>query len=310
MKKIFSAKYGIYVAFILLILVLSISSPYFLRTGNLLNILRQISINGIIAVGLTFVIISGGIDLSVGSVVALSAVIATSFAHPGEYPLIVPLLLGLGVGSFCGFINGILIAGRKLPPFIVTLGMMTIARGIALVYSDGRPVTNLSDSYNQIGGGYILGIPIPGVLFAIVVVTGMGVLKYTKFGRHIYATGGNEQAARISGIRVRWLKISVYTIAGLFAGMAGIILSSRIMSGSPVIGTGYELDAIAAVVIGGSSLKGGIGSVGGTLIGALIIGTISNGLDLLGVSSYWQQIVKGAIIVFAVMLDKSQRKEN
>ncbi|MEP7109786.1 MAG: ABC transporter permease [Ferruginibacter sp.] len=304
--KRFTAKYGIYIAFLLLAITMAVSSPYFLRTGNLLNILKQISINGIVAVGMTFVIISGGIDLSVGSIVALSAVFASTYAHPGDYSLFVPLVIGLLAGSACGFLNGVLIAKRRLPPFIVTLGMMTIARGVALVYSNGRPVINLSDQYNHIGGGYFFGLPIPAIIFLAVAAWGMLVLNYTKFGRHIYATGGNELAARISGVNTDQKKIIVYTMAGFFAGLAGIVLSSRIMTGSPVGGAGYELDAIAAVVIGGSSLKGGIGTIGGTIMGALIIGVISNGLDLLSVSSYWQQIVKGGIIVLAVMVDKNQ----
>lgn len=305
-KKVL-AKYGLYIAFICLCVVLSIASPAFLTTMNLLNVLRQISINGVIAVGMTFVIITGGIDLSVGSIVALTAVVACTFAHPDTYPVIVPVLVGLLVGCICGSISGLIIAKGKVAPFIATLGMMTVARGLALVYSAGRPIINLSDAFNQIGGGYIAGVPIPIYLLLLVILIGIFVLNFLKFGRHVYAIGGNELAARVSGLNVDWIKVRVYAIAGMLAGFAGVILSSRVMTGSPVGGQGYELDAIAAVVIGGTSLSGGIGSVVGTIIGALIIGVMNNGLDLMNVSSYYQQIAKGIIIVAAVIMDQKSK---
>jgi len=305
----FISRYGIYLAFLILCAVIAVMSPPFLRSGNLLNILRQTSINGIVAVGMTFVIITGGIDLSVGSMVALAAVLAASFAHAGQYPLVVPILAGLMAGGLCGLTNGVLIAKRRLAPFIVTLGMMTAARGLALVYTDGRPVIDLSKEYTNIGGGYLLGIPVPVLIFLLIVVAGMFILKFTKFGRQVYATGSNEQAARISGVQTKQKIIAVYVIAGLLSGLTGIILSSRIMAGSPVAGTGYELDAIAAVVIGGTSLKGGVGSITGTVTGVLIIGVMNNGLDLMGVSSYWQQIVKAGIIIMAALLDRKSHSE-
>lgn len=305
----FISRYGIYLAFLILCAVIAVMSPPFLRSGNLLNILRQTSINGIVAVGMTFVIITGGIDLSVGSMVALAAVLAASFAHTGQYPLVVPILAGLMAGGLCGLTNGVLIAKRRLAPFIVTLGMMTAARGLALVYTDGRPVIDLSKEYTNIGGGYLLGIPVPVLIFLLIVVAGMFILKFTKFGRQVYATGSNEQAARISGVQTKQKIIAVYVIAGLLSGLTGIILSSRIMAGSPVAGTGYELDAIAAVVIGGTSLKGGVGSITGTVTGVLIIGVMNNGLDLMGVSSYWQQIVKAGIIIMAALLDRKSHSE-
>ena len=301
-------KYGIYLAFIFLVMILTIISPPFLKPSNIINILRQISITGIIAVGMTFVIITGGIDLSVGSVLALSAVVAASFAHPDEYPLLVPLLLGLLVGLSLGTLNGILIAKKRLAPFIVTLGMMTAARGLSLVYTNGRPVINLSDNYNQIGGGYLAGIPLPVIAFLLILLIGVFILHFTRFGRYVYAIGGNELAAKVSGINTNRILIGVYALTGMLAGLAGIVLSSRVMSGSPSTGQGYELDAIAAVVIGGTSLSGGIGSIAGTIVGALIIGVMNNGLDLLNVSSYWQQIVKGFIIVLAVLLDKKTKE--
>jgi ribose/xylose/arabinose/galactoside ABC-type transport system permease subunit len=303
----FLSKYGIYVAFILLTGILAVISPPFMAPSNVINILRQISVNGIIAVGMTLVIITAGIDLSVGSLVALSAVVASSFAHAGDYPLGVPLALGLFTGLACGTVNGVLIAKKRLAPFIVTLGMMTAARGLALVYTNGRPIINLSDSYDRIGGGSFLGIPVPVVIFLLVVVSGAFILHYTRFGRYIYAIGGNELAAKVSGINTERVIIAVYALTGALAGLAGIVLSSRVMSASPAIGQGYELDAIAAVVIGGTSLSGGVGTIAGTIAGALIIGVMNNGLDMMNVSSYWQQIVKGVIIVLAVVLDKKSK---
>lgn len=305
--RIFS-RYAILLAFLVLIIIMAILSPAFLKLTNIMNILRQTSINGIVAVGMTFVIILAGIDLSAGSVLALAAVVATSFAHPDTYPVVVPIFFGLLTGALCGFVNGFIIARRKIAPFIVTLGMMTIARGAALVYTDGRPVIDLSDQYNTIGGSYLLGIPVPVIIFIVIVALGWFLLSRTVFGRHVYATGGNKTAAELSGIITGRVIVWVYTLAGLLAGMAGIVLSSRVMSGSPSTGQGYELDAIAAVVIGGTRLTGGVGTIFGTIIGALIIGVMNNGLDLLNVSSYWQQIVKGIIIVVAVVLERRSSK--
>ena len=303
----FFSKYGIYFAFVVLAGTLAVTSPPFRTLSNIENILQQISVNGIIAIGMTMVIITGGIDLSVGSVLALSAVVATSFAHPDKYPLIVPILLGVVVGLACGAVNGLLVAKKRLAPFIVTLGMMTVARGMALVYTGGRPVINLSDSYNEIGGGILGPIPFPALIFFAAVLLGAFILHFTRFGRYVYAVGGNELAAKVSGVNTDRVLIGVYALTGALSGAAGIVLSSRIMSGPPATGEGSELDAIAAVVIGGTSLSGGIGSIAGTIVGVLIIGVMNNGLDLLNVSSYWQQIVKGLIIVLAVLLDRKSK---
>jgi ribose/xylose/arabinose/galactoside ABC-type transport system permease subunit len=302
----FLSRFSILISFLVLIIMMAILSPSFLKITNIVNILRQTSVNGIVAVGMTFVIILAGIDLSVGSVLAFSAVIAASFAHPGTYPVLMPVLAGLLTGTLCGFINGVIIAKRKIAPFIVTLAMMTIARGAALVYTNGRPVIELSDTYNKIGGSYIAGIPVPVIIFVLVVLFGWFLLKMTVFGRHVYATGGNRTAAELSGIITGKITVWVYSIAGLLAGLAGIVLSSRVMSGSPAMGQGYELDAIASVVIGGTRLTGGVGTIAGTVIGALIIGVMNNGLDLLNVSSYWQQIAKGLIILLAVIIDRKK----
>jgi inositol transport system permease protein len=226
----------------------------------------------------------------------------------GKLPVIVSVLAGILVGVICGFINGWTIARFKIPPFIATLGMMTVARGFALLYSDGRPVSSLTDSYNFIGQGEVFGIPFPILILITMAVVTHIMLNNTKFGRYIYAIGGNEQAARISGLDVGKLLIMIYTFAGFLSGLAGVVLSSRISSGQPGLGAGYELDAIAAAVIGGTSFSGGIGTVWGTMVGALIIGVLNNGLDLLNVSAYWQQIVKGMIIVAAIILDERKNR--
>lgn len=304
----FLHRYGMLLVLIGLITLMSILAPTFLDADNLINIVRQMSVVGIVAFGATIVIITTGIDLSPGSVIALVSVFVATFAHPGEYPLIVPILIGVGVGLLTGVINGVIIAKGRIAPFIVTLGMMTGARGAALLFTDGRPIGNLSDSFNFIGQGDVLGIPVPILLFALMGLISYILLNKTKFGKYVYAIGGNEQAAHIAGVNVDKYKIFIYGYAGLLTAIGAIILTSRISSGQPTAGLMYELDAITAAVIGGTSLSGGIGTIGGTIIGALIIGVMNNGLDLLNVSSYWQQILKGAIIVAAVLLDNKKNK--
>lgn len=299
-------RFGMLAAFLLICFFLSLATPNFFSLQNMTIVLRQVSINGVLAIGVTFVIITGGIDLSLGSVVALAGVVAALFAHPGEYALIVPLALAILMGVGIGGLNGLAITKGKVAPFIVTLGMMTIARGLALVISDGRPVTNLSDSFNAIGGGNVMGIPIPILIFVSVIVSASILLNQTRIGRYMFAVGGNEKAAYASGIRVNRVKVIAYMICSGLAGLAGIILASRITTGQPNAGVAYELDAIAAVVIGGTSLSGGTGSIGGTVLGVLLIGVINNGLDLLNVSSYYQQIIKGVIIIAAVLIDRKK----
>jgi ribose/xylose/arabinose/galactoside ABC-type transport system permease subunit/ABC-type sugar transport system substrate-binding protein len=302
----FLQQYSLVLALLALCTILSLSSPAFLTGRNILIVFRQISINAVLAIGVTYVILAGGIDLSLGSVVALAGVLSATFAHPETYPLFVPVLVGLVAGVLVGATNGLIITRCRVAPFIVTLGMMTIARGAALVLSDGRPVSDLSEAFNFIGGGDFVGIPVPILILAGVFVVSYLVLSKTTFGRYVYAVGGNEEAARASGIRVRRVKMAAYSICGGLAGLAGIIQAARISTGQPNAGVSYELDAIAAVVIGGTSLSGGVGGVGGTVLGALIIGVINNGLDLLNVSSYYQQIVKGLIIIGAVTLDREK----
>lgn len=305
--KVFS-KYGIFLIFIAMVIAVSIITPAFLSSQNLINVVRQISFIGIVAMGVTMVIITTGIDLSSGSVIALVSVITASFAQ-GDHPLILALILGLGVGVLAGFINGTISAKGAIPPFIATLGMMIGARGLALLYSDGRPIGNLSESFLFIGQGEIAGIPVPILIFVIMGVISHLMLSKTKFGKYTYAIGGNEQAARICGINVDRYKIMIYTYAGFLSALAGIMLTSRISAGQPSMGVMYELDAIAAAVIGGTSLSGGIGTIPGTIIGALIIGVLNNSLDLMNVSSYWQQILKGIIIVSAVLIDSRKNKK-
>lgn len=296
--------------FLILFVLLTLITNTFFTSRNLINVLKQVSINGIISVGMMCVLLTGGIDLSVGSIVALSGIVATTFAHPGEYPVIVPIILGVLAGAACGVVNGTLVAFLNLPAFIATLGMLSVASGVALVLSKGRPISNLSEQFRYIGGGTILGLPILIYILAAVFLIGYLILSWTKFGRYLYAIGGNEDAAKASGLSVARIKLFVYMISGICAGLAGTVLASRINAGQPNSGEGYELDAIAAVVIGGTSLNGGIGKVSGTILGVLIVGVINNGMDLLNISSYYQKIVKGSIIVLAVLLDRITKNKN
>ena len=313
------AQFGLVLALVAICAALAVAAPKFLTGMNLINVVRQISINGILAIGVTYVLLTGGVDLSLGSIVALSGVVAAGSAHRGDYPVIVPVLMGVLAGTACGAVNGAIITRGRVAPFIVTLGMMTAARGLALVISQGRPVSNLSPEFTRLGGdvpgihlpigdGAWAGLPIPVVILFAVALGSAVFLNNLRLGRHIYAVGGNEHAALAAGIRVEAVKGFAYLLCGALAGLAGVVLAARITTGQPNAGMGYELDAIAAVVIGGTSLSGGVGGVGGTLLGALLMGVINNGLDLLNVSSYYQQIIKGLIIVGAVWLDRSRAK--
>jgi len=285
-----------------LCLVLWALTPYFLTVSNLLNVAEQTSINAIVAVGMTFVILSGGIDLSVGSIVALSGVVLGMSLHAGHPPA-VSLLLALSIGSGVGLINGVLIDRGSLPPFIVTLGMMSIARGAALVVTEGRPISGFEAGFRSLATARIGFIPAPVVIMAGVYAIAHLVLTRTVFGRYVYAIGGNEEASLLSGIRIHLHKPSIYAVSGLTSAIAAIVLTARLNSAQPIAGMMYELDAIAATVIGGTSLMGGRGTLAGTLIGALIMGVLRNGLNLLGVSSFLQQIVIGGVIVGAVLVD-------
>lgn len=300
------SQYGIYFAFIILCILFAVSNPVFLSVGNITNILRQISFNAILAMGLTMVIITGGIDLSVGSVLAVAAVISASFIKESEpqLPVFLAVLIGLGIGAVCGAFNGLCVTKGNLPPFISTMVMMTVARGAAQLYTKGRPVSGLLSGFTYMGSGFLFGVPVPIYLLLIVVLITWFILNMTQTGRWIYAVGGNEASAKASGIRVHRVKMIAYIYSGILAAFVGLIMTARLNSASPVVGNGYELDAIAASVIGGTSMEGGKGKVFNVVIGALIIGTITNGLDILNVSSYWQQIVKGFIILLAVLIDR------
>ncbi|MEI6794982.1 MAG: ABC transporter permease [Verrucomicrobiota bacterium] len=300
-------RFGLLLVILVVGLALSVSTDAFLSVANLTNVARQVSINGILAVGVTFVLLTAGVDLSLGSVVALSGVACATFAHPGEYSVFVPLAIGLLTGAACGLLNGVLVTRGGVAPFIVTLGMMTIARGLALILSGGRPVANMSNELTALAGD-IWGVPIPVLCFAGVAITAWFFLKNFRLGRHIYAVGGNENAARAAGVPVERVKLFAYGLCGLLTGLAGVVLAARITTGQPNAGQAYELDAIAAVVIGGTSLSGGVGTITGTLLGVLLIGVINNGLDLMGVSSYYQAVIKGVIIVGAVWLDRRQAR--
>lgn len=305
-------EFGILIAFLIMVITLMIISPdAFAHPKNLLGIFRQASINGILACGLMFVILSDGIDLSVGSIAALSGVMAAQFALNPDYPVIVPILIGILVGIAIGLINGVGVAYGGIPPFIITLATMTAVRGVALIASGGSPVYGVTDAFKKISSGTIGGtiIPILAVYFILIICISGFVLTKTVFGRRVYAVGGNDVSAKVSGINVKRIRLAVYAISGALAGVAGVLLASRTYQGSPTAGQGYELDAIAAVIIGGISMSGGAGKWYGTLIGVLLLAVLSNGLDILGVSSNYQMIIKGAIIAVAVLVDIRGKKK-
>lgn len=294
---------GILIGLIALCVILTVSSPVFLSKNNILNVLRQVATNLYIACAMTMVIILGGIDLSVGSTIALSGVVTGGMIAFSGYSIVVAVICGILVGLVVGAINGLLISKTSIPPFIVTLSTMNIARGAAYVYTGGQPIRVMSDSFNFIGAGYVGELPMPIIYLIIIVVVSFFILSKSKLGRHIYAVGGNPQAARFSGIKNNRVLFFAYVFSGLMAAIAGIVLASRMFSGQPTSGQGAEMDAIAAVVLGGTSMGGGVGKIGGTVIGALIIGVLSNGLNLLGINSFWQYIVKGVVILIAVYVD-------
>ena len=290
---------GILIVLLVLLILMSTFAPNFNRVDNLLNIARSISVNAILAAGMTFVILTSGIDLSVGSIVAVSGVVAAMAGIPA--PL--AILAGVGVGALCGLLNGVLTAYLALAPFIVTLGTMTFLRGMAYTITEGQPIVSSSLSFRELGNGYLAGIPVPVTIMLVVYLLAWFILERTRFGRHIYAVGGNAQAARLAGVRVKRVLAAVYMIAGVCAGLAGIIFAARVISAQPTAGTGYELDAIAAVVLGGTSLAGGRGRIIGTLIGSIILGVLSTGLILLSVPFFTQLLIKGIVIILAVAID-------
>nr|WP_102694384.1 ribose ABC transporter permease [Rummeliibacillus pycnus] len=300
-------KLGPLLGLLLIIIIISIMSPSFLTATNIFNVLRQVSVSALIAFGMTFVILTGGIDLSVGSTLALTGAISAGMLASGMDPILA-MIIGLALGAVLGAVNGVIIAKGKVAPFIATLATMTIYRGLTLVYTDGKPVSGLGDSmaFQMFGKGYFLGIPVPVVTMIVAFFVLYFILRKTTFGRRVYAIGGNEEASRLSGINVDRVTIAVYAITGMLAALSALILTSRLNSAQPTAGESYELDAIAAVVLGGTSLTGGRGWIFGTLVGALIIGVLNNGLNLIGVSSFFQQVVKGVVILIAVLLDRKK----
>jgi ribose transport system permease protein len=288
-------------------LILWAATPHFLTVSNLLNVLEQTAINAIVAVGMTFVIISGGIDLSVGSILAVSG-IALGIALQSGAGAPLAIALALAVGTVCGLANGALVTFGRLPPFIATLGMMSVARGAALMLAEGRPISGFGEEFRVLATGRVLMVPAPAIIAAGIYAVAHFVLANTVFGRAAYAIGGNEEAARLSGVHVRYHKTAIYGVAGLMSAAAAVILTARLNSAQPTAGTMYELDAIAATVIGGTSLLGGEGTIMGALIGALIMGVLRNGLNLLNVSSFFQQVVIGVVIIGAVLVDMSLKR--
>lgn len=312
------SKFQSTIALLLLCIFLSILSDKFLTVDNGWNVLRQISVNICISVGMTLVVLTAGIDLSVGSILAFSGAVAAGLLKSGiafpendlfiGFTLLGTVLAGVATGSFLGFFNGWVITKFKVPPFVATLAMLTVARGFTMLWTKGYPISSLGTNFAYIGTGWFLGIPVLVWIAVVVVIAAMIISNKTALGRYIYAIGGNESAAKLSGINIDKVKIIVYTLAGALAAIGGIMVTSRLDSAQPNAGMSYELDAIAAVVIGGTSLSGGRGTIIGTVLGAIIIGVLNNGLVLLDVSPFWQQVVKGMVILLAVMIDKANSK--
>jgi ribose/xylose/arabinose/galactoside ABC-type transport system permease subunit len=302
------SRYGSSVMLAVLVVLMSFTSKEFLTVHNLTNVVRQVSIFAIIGTGMTFVIITAGIDLSVGSLLALTSCVAMTVIDSAPGMDYVGILAGLVIGALAGAANGVVIARFRVPPFIATLAGLTVFRGLSLVVTGGLPIIKLEGSFRFIGSGMIWGIPVPVIIMLFVVVVMQIVLSRTAFGAYVYAVGGNEEAARLSGIKVGWVKFWSYVLCGFLAGLSGMILMARLSSAQPAVGEGFELDAIAAVVLGGTSLMGGRGAVWSTLIGALVIGILNNGMNLMGVHTHYQLVAKGFLIVLAVLLDDYLKK--
>jgi ribose transport system permease protein len=296
---------GPLLALVAVCIALAFMSPDFLTVSNSFDVMRQVSINAVIAFGMTLTILLGGIDLSVGSILAVSSVLA-AMIMTGGHGAVLAVAVAILAGAAMGSLNGVVIAKGKVAPFIATLGMMTLLRGLALVFANGSPISGFSSNFfATLGDGYVARlIPVPVVLMLAMFAVFWFVLGRTVFGRHVYATGGNAEAAKLSGVNTDRVQILVYTVSGAMAALAGVVLTSRLDSAQPTAGAGYELDAITAVVLGGTSLAGGRGWICGTLVGALLIGVLNNGLNLMGVSAFYQQVVKGSVILLAVLLDR------
>ncbi|MEA4825082.1 MAG: ribose ABC transporter permease [Clostridium sp.] len=304
--KNFLVKYKSLFGLLVLCIILSILTPRFLTINNLRNVFTQVSVNAVIAAGMTFVILTGGIDLSVGSILAIAGAVAAAIVK-STGNVFLAVIAALAIGAIIGLLNGIIIARGKIQAFIATLVSMTVFRGVTYVYTNGTPVSGLGQKFMVLGNDKILGMPIPVIVTVIIFLLSYYILDQTRYGRYVYSIGGNEDTARLSGINTNKVKTLVYVISGVMAAVSGIIVTSRIGSASPNAGSGFELDAIAAVVLGGTSLAGGEGSIVGTIIGAVIIGVLNNGLNLMNVSPFYQLIVKGLVILLAVMIDKKNK---
>lgn len=307
-KQYFVQNMGILLGLVLICTLLTISSKVFFTEDNFFNVLRQVSTNMNLALGMTLVIILGGIDLSVGSIVALTGTLTVGLITNSNMNIYVAMLLGLATGTVLGLITGLIIANTGMPSFIVSLAMMNIARGAAYIYSGGLPIRSFDETFSFFGTGYLGAIPVPVIFMAVFIVIIALLLNYSKFGTYVYAVGGNREAARFSGIPIKKVEVLVYTISGALSAFSGIILASRMFSGQPSVAQGFELDAIAACVLGGVSMSGGLGKVGGAVLGVLVIGIINNGLNLLNVNSFYQLIVKGVIILLAVYIDMLKKQ--
>lgn len=309
--RYFKANLGIILGFMALVVILTITSPYFLTVGNFTMVLRQVTSNALLAFSITFCLIIGCIDLTIGSQVGLGGVLIAFFLTNFNLGFIPALALTVLVGALCGCVNGIIVSRTNIPPYIVTLAMQYILRGAAYLVAGGVAIKVANDSFYSFGNGFVLGIPIPVIIFAVIGILLTLLLTKTVFGRHMFAIGGNKEAATYTGINIKKVQVITYIISGSLAALAGIIVASRVYSGQPTAGVGFEADAIAAAVLGGTSFNGGRGSIGGTVIGILIIGVVANGLNLLEIPYYWQMVIKGAIIMLAVYFDtQKQIKQN
>jgi ribose transport system permease protein len=314
------ARFQSLLALSLLVVTLSLTTDSFLTVDNGLNVLRQISINLCLSIGMTMVVISGGIDLSVGSVLALSGAVAAGLLKNGitisswnamlQFTALGAIVVGVATGLAIGWFNGLMITRFRLPPFVATLGTLSIARGLTMLWTGGFPITNLGDEFRFLGTGYWLGVPMPVWISAALLALFYAVMQWTTFGRYLYAVGDNERSARLCGVNVEGTRWLAYALCGGLAGVAGLLMAARLDSATPNAGFSYELDSIAAVVIGGTSLSGGRGSILGTVLGCLIIGVLNNGLVLLEVSPFWQQVIKGLVILVAVAVDRAWQKDD
>lgn len=305
--SVFTDNAGIIGVLVILCVVVAFATDKFLTANNIISVLRQISINMYIALGMTLIVILGHIDLTVGALVAMSGTLTVGFVVNQGMPLALAIILGLVFGLVVGFVDGVIISKFRVPAFIITMAMQNVCNGVAYVYSGGQSTRITDDFFVEIGTGYLFNvIPLPVVYMIILIIIFSFLLGKTKFGTYVFAIGGNREAARLSGVPIRKVEVIVFTLSGLMASFAGLVLASRMYSGQPSVGSGYEMDAIAACVLGGTSMAGGRGRISGTVFGAMVIGIISNGLNLIGVSSYWQLIVKGIIIAGAVLMDSQK----